>query len=167
MLNLATNGNAEKMNKLPISEYQKRFFVEWALAPNESTYNTSLVFKITGNLDKVALKKACELFIQKHEICHAQYNEDGSECYYSNYTIDDFYHEIDINDNSCSESSIIDQHSFTENADPYSLTNSTQSNQEKYILQKISELLNNPVNYVNCCSSHRRMHLYNNSNLYF
>lgn len=76
---------------LPISEYQKRFFLEWVLAPDDTIYNISLVYKIKGNFNKEALKYACEVFIQKHEIYHAKYNIDGTECLYANYAIDDFY----------------------------------------------------------------------------
>ena len=36
---------------LPISEYQKRFFLEWTLAPQEILYNVSMVNRITGNLN--------------------------------------------------------------------------------------------------------------------
>ena len=92
------SSNAKRI--LPISEYQKRFFLEWALAPEESTYNTSLAFKIKGNLNKDALKQACEAFIQKHEIVHAQYSKDGNKCYYGNYTIDDFFHERKLDQTS-------------------------------------------------------------------
>jgi len=84
---------------LPISEYQKRFFLEWALAPNDSTYNVSLVFKITGDLDKRLFKQAYEVFIQQHEAFYARYIQNGSECYYENYQIDDFYHEVELDTN--------------------------------------------------------------------
>lgn len=80
------------LRTLPISEYQKRFFLEWVLAPNESTYNISVVYKINGKLDQNALKEAFRLIINKNEIFHARYNEDGSNCYFENYSIDDFYH---------------------------------------------------------------------------
>ncbi|MCC2645565.1 MAG: hypothetical protein K0R94_1343, partial [Burkholderiales bacterium] len=45
--------DARKAKQLPISEYQQRFFLEWLLAPQENTYNTALVYKITGKLDKL------------------------------------------------------------------------------------------------------------------
>lgn len=79
------------LRQLPISEYQKRFFVEWVLDPESSRYNVSLTYKLHGDLNKDALKKACEEFIKKHEIMHALYNEDSTECYYGNYAIDEFY----------------------------------------------------------------------------
>jgi hypothetical protein len=88
--------NIRKDKQLPISEYQQRFFLEWALAPQDTTYNVALVYKITGNLDKSKLIQACDIFTQKHEICHARYNEDGSKCYYKNYKIEDFLYEGEL-----------------------------------------------------------------------
>src|SRR5579863_1170173 len=83
---------------LPISEYQKRFFLEWVLSPNSSTYNVSMVYKITGSLDKILLKHSCQIFIDKHDIVHAQYNQDGTFCYHASLAIDDIYHEGTLSD---------------------------------------------------------------------
>ncbi|MED7789340.1 condensation domain-containing protein [Francisella sp. 19X1-34] len=80
----------KEIKELPISEYQKRFFLEWAIDPESTKYNISLVYKITGNLDKKALKKACEKFTQDNEVVHARYSKDGEKCFYGNYKIDDF-----------------------------------------------------------------------------
>jgi natural product biosynthesis luciferase-like monooxygenase protein/amino acid adenylation domain-containing protein/non-ribosomal peptide synthase protein (TIGR01720 family) len=85
--------------QLPISEYQKRFFLEWVMAPKESTYNVSLAYKIYGNLNKIALKGACELAVKRHEVAHARYNQDGSKCYYADYAIADFFHENVLDEN--------------------------------------------------------------------
>uniref|UniRef100_UPI00123C9CE0 condensation domain-containing protein n=1 Tax=Francisella sp. SYW-9 TaxID=2610888 RepID=UPI00123C9CE0 len=84
----------KEIKELPISEYQKRFFLEWAIDPESTKYNFSLVYKIKGNLNKEALKKACEKFIQDNKIVHARYSEDGEKCFYGNYVIDDFYKEF-------------------------------------------------------------------------
>jgi len=85
------------IRQLPISEYQKRFFLEWSLNPDEDTYNLSFVKKLTGNLNQKTLKKACELFIGCNEIVHAQYSENGDTCYYGDFSIDEFYHELTFN----------------------------------------------------------------------
>lgn len=82
---------------IPISAYQKRFFVEWANSPNESTYNVSFVYKICGNLNKIALKFSCDTLIQRHEILHARFKDDGSECYYLPFNIHDVYNEEILN----------------------------------------------------------------------
>src|SRR3990167_1099729 len=79
---------------LPISEYQKRFFLEWALNPNDSSYNQSVIYKISGDLSIDYLKQACERFIQQHEVFHARYDATGACCFYQNYTIDDFFHIV-------------------------------------------------------------------------
>lgn len=85
--------------RLPISEYQQRFFLEWMLAPEENTYNVALIYKIKGKLDKAKLIQACEAFVQNHELSHAKYNKDGSECYYKNYSINEFFHQKELDPN--------------------------------------------------------------------
>ncbi len=80
--------------RLPISEYQKRFFLEWVLAPEENTYNVSLVYKLSSNLDRESLKCACEAFIKKYRVIHSCYSENGDICYDGNYSIDDIYAEV-------------------------------------------------------------------------
>ncbi|WP_162902196.1 condensation domain-containing protein, partial [Facilibium subflavum] len=85
-----------KTRLLPISVYQKQFFLEWTLAPQETKYNVTLGYKITGNLKKSFLKKACEFVIKENDILHARYSKCGEICYYMNYSIDDFYHEITL-----------------------------------------------------------------------
>lgn len=82
------------MKTLPISEYQKRFFLEWAIRPDEDTYNIFGVYRISGHLDTERLKRACELFVERHEEVHVRYHQDGGECFWSNYDIDDFYSRI-------------------------------------------------------------------------
>ena len=84
---------------LPISEYQQRFFLEWALAPTDNKYNISFVYKIKGKLDRSKLMQAFDIFIKKHEVCHAKYNEDGGKCYYENYSIQDFFYEGELDPN--------------------------------------------------------------------
>jgi len=83
--------------QLPISENQKRFFFEWALAPEEATYNVSFVHRIIGTLDEKAFKAACQVFITRNEVAHAQYSENGETCYRGEFDIDDFYHELVFN----------------------------------------------------------------------
>ncbi len=82
------------MKALPISEYQKRFFIEWAVRPDEDAYNVFGVYRIRGSLDTDRFKRACELFVQRHEEVHARYSQDGSECQWSDYGIDDFYRHV-------------------------------------------------------------------------
>lgn len=79
------------MKALPMSEYQKRFFIEWAMRPEEDAYNVFGVYRIRGSLDTDRFKRACELFVQRHEEVHARYSQDGGECHWSGYGIDDFY----------------------------------------------------------------------------
>ena len=49
------------------------------------------MYKITGELDTAMLKQAGTAFIEQNKVVHAKYNHDCSECYFGNYTIDDFY----------------------------------------------------------------------------
>ncbi|WP_299249776.1 non-ribosomal peptide synthetase, partial [uncultured Aquimarina sp.] len=80
--------------QLPMSDYQKRFFVEWSLAPNESNYNVSSISKIVGKLDKKKFKDTCEVFIEQNEIVHSRYSLDGNYCNYYKGNIDEFYYEF-------------------------------------------------------------------------
>ncbi|MDO6435456.1 amino acid adenylation domain-containing protein [Flavitalea sp. BT771] len=82
----------KKQKRLPISEYQKMFFLEWVLAPDAIVYNISIINKLTGNIDEKLLKRACELFVNRNEVVHAQYSEDGESCYYGEFSIDDFFY---------------------------------------------------------------------------
>jgi amino acid adenylation domain-containing protein len=86
--------DANIMKPLPISEYQRRFFIEWAMRPKDDAYNIFGVYRINGDLDEKRFKRACELFIQQHEEVHASYSQDGSECFCSDYGIDDFYSRV-------------------------------------------------------------------------
>jgi len=91
--------NENQTRFLPISEYQKRFFLEWALAPLESIYNVSLVNRIAGKLNKQALKQASEIVVKCNEVFYACYSEDGTQCYYRDFSIDDFFVELTFNSN--------------------------------------------------------------------
>ncbi|MDR7132732.1 hypothetical protein J2X69_005106, partial [Algoriphagus sp. 4150] len=89
--------NIRRLRELPISEYQKRFFFEWVLAPDAVTYNVSYLHKIIGGLDEKALRKACEMFISQNEVVQVRFSEDGEICYHGEFTIDDFYLEALFN----------------------------------------------------------------------
>ncbi|WP_299249770.1 AMP-binding protein, partial [uncultured Aquimarina sp.] len=88
--------NPSSILELPISIYQKRFFLEWLIHPNDSSYNVSLVFKIEGNLDPTLLKKSLEHYLTENEVMHSCFSLDGESCYYGDYTMKDFYKEGDI-----------------------------------------------------------------------
>jgi amino acid adenylation domain-containing protein len=85
------------LKQIPISEFQKRFFLEWTLAPLDNTYTVSFVNRIYGNLDVNLFKQACEIFIKRNEVIHSQYSEDGQSCYYGDFTIYDFFDESVLN----------------------------------------------------------------------
>jgi hypothetical protein len=89
----------ETRKELPISIYQKRFWIEWALDPTSSKYNESMVFKITGDLDAESLKQACRHFVFNHEVVHAVYSENGEKCFYGDFSVDGFYTYISIEKN--------------------------------------------------------------------
>ena len=88
--------NDKFSSELPISIYQKRFFLEWLMRPNDNTYNAFLFFKIEGDLKIPFLKKAIKQYVTENEIAHARYSPDGEVCYHGNYSIEDFYEESDI-----------------------------------------------------------------------
>lgn len=78
---------------LPISMYQHRYWSKWAHRPASSAFNTSLVFEISGPLDRAALERACHFASRQHEIWHATFSEDGSEQYYADFHPDAFFSE--------------------------------------------------------------------------
>jgi condensation domain-containing protein len=78
---------------LPISVYQHRYWLKWAENPSSSSFNTSMVFEMSGPLDREALKQACHFITQKHDIMHATFSADGSAQYYTEFDIDDFMTE--------------------------------------------------------------------------
>jgi amino acid adenylation domain-containing protein/non-ribosomal peptide synthase protein (TIGR01720 family) len=100
------NHNPDALAYLPISEYQKRYFLEWALAPNDNTYNVSLVNKIAGSFNDELFKQACWYFVKQNEVMHARYSDDGAHCFYGNYAIDDFYYKKALNIAESAESQI-------------------------------------------------------------
>ncbi len=51
------------MELVELSRYQKRFWLEWKLAPASTAYNTPLIFDIQGHLNTAALFYALEHFI--------------------------------------------------------------------------------------------------------
>lgn len=85
-------------DRIPICDYQRRYFSKWALDPEGSFFNTSLIFKLSGELDRQALKRACHLVTEKHEITHAVYSKDGAEQSYGGFGIEDFYSEFEHSD---------------------------------------------------------------------
>ena len=78
---------------LPISVYQHRYWSKWAESPSGTSFNTSVVFEITGPLNRAALIRACHFATQKHDILHAIFSADGSAQYYADFDRDDFVTE--------------------------------------------------------------------------
>ena len=62
--------------RLPISYYQKFFWLEWKLDPASSKCNTSLVYRISGSLKEDALQKALNTYINEfHEAARCYFEE--------------------------------------------------------------------------------------------
>lgn len=88
------NYNSDNYNNgtlLPISEYQKRFFIEWAMSPHETLYNTSLVYKLKGNLSTQYIGEAVRIFVQQNEILLAKYSHDGKSCFKRDFDLNEYY----------------------------------------------------------------------------
>jgi amino acid adenylation domain-containing protein len=63
-------------NKVPISYYQKFFWLEWKLDPHSPKYNTSLSYRIYGDLKEEALQRALNTYINKfHEAARGFFDE--------------------------------------------------------------------------------------------
>jgi NRPS condensation-like uncharacterized protein len=78
---------------LPMSAYQRRYWLKWAENPSSSAFNISVVFEISGPLDRDAFKQACHFATQKHDIMHATFSADGLSQYYAAFDIADFMTE--------------------------------------------------------------------------
>lgn len=55
------------MRIVEISQYQKRFYIEWKINPNSTSYNTPLIYEIHGNLNLNALEYALKVFIHRYD----------------------------------------------------------------------------------------------------
>lgn len=87
-----TNEEMPHKAALPISEFQDRFFIEWALSPHETIYNVAIANKISGNLNCKIFKQSVCTVVEQNEILYAQYSDDGAHCFRGAFEIDDFYH---------------------------------------------------------------------------
>jgi hypothetical protein len=85
-------GHAQTLDTktLPLSIYQRPYWLKSTENPTSSAFNASVVFEISGPLDREALKQAFHFVTQKHDITHATFNADGSAQYYTAFDIDDF-----------------------------------------------------------------------------
>ncbi|WP_449432243.1 amino acid adenylation domain-containing protein [Pseudomonas putida] len=54
------------MPEIRANPYQRRFFLEWQLAPGSTLYNTPLVYQVTGMLDLQALQAALGHFVNHY-----------------------------------------------------------------------------------------------------
>lgn len=82
------------MQALPVSDYQTRFFIEWALRPGEDGYNVFGVYRIRGPLDTDRFRRACARFVRQHEEVRAVYAEDGSACHAADHAFDALYRHV-------------------------------------------------------------------------
>lgn len=82
------------MQALPVSDYQTRFFIEWALRPDEDGYNVFGVYRIRGPLDTDRFRRACARFVRQHEEVRAVYAEDGSACHAADHAFDVLFRHV-------------------------------------------------------------------------
>ena len=82
------------MQGLPVSDYQTRFFVEWALRPGEDGYNVFGVYRIRGPLDTDRFRRACARFVHRHEEVRVVYAEDGGACRPAEHGFDALYRHV-------------------------------------------------------------------------
>lgn len=79
--------------RLPMHEYQRRYWAKWNQNPRCTSFHTPLAFRIRGALDKVAFKQACAAVLRAQEVTRAFYNDDGTEQYLSDLSVDDVFVE--------------------------------------------------------------------------
>lgn len=67
------------MNIFPLTNSQKRLWIEWKIKPTSPAYNLNLVFKLTGTLKVEHLKETLNLIIKKHEAFRTYFIEENGE----------------------------------------------------------------------------------------
>ncbi|MDD0972508.1 non-ribosomal peptide synthetase [Pseudomonas fontis] len=68
------------MREFNANRYQRRFFLEWQLAPQSTLYNTPLVYRIEGDLDEQALECALAYFVNHYyHGCRSRFRVAGDE----------------------------------------------------------------------------------------
>jgi hypothetical protein len=87
---MATPAQTPDTKTLPLSIYQRPYWLKSTQNPASSAFSASVVFEISGPLDREALKQAFHFVTQKHDITHATFNADGSAQYYTAFDIDEF-----------------------------------------------------------------------------
>lgn len=88
--------NAPSWQPLPISQYQQRYWARWIKDPGSSSFNTSVVFKVEGDLDADALRRACKFTTDKHPALHATFSADGRDQRHTPFTIDEYFNELHV-----------------------------------------------------------------------
>ncbi|MCA3781734.1 MAG: amino acid adenylation domain-containing protein [Burkholderia sp.] len=67
------------MRTTSLSAYQYRFWLEWQLNPHSSAYTTALVYRLSGPLDRDALRRALDAFVHEHdEGCRSTFRMDDA-----------------------------------------------------------------------------------------
>jgi amino acid adenylation domain-containing protein len=92
------------MEVIDISQYQKRFWIEWKLYPNRISYNTPLIFEMRGKLNSDALLYALETFINHYdEGCRSYFIEEQQVV--KQVILDNMKVEIEVRDRRDNENS--------------------------------------------------------------
>ncbi|WP_449434132.1 amino acid adenylation domain-containing protein [Pseudomonas putida] len=67
--------------RIPLSYAQQRLMFLWQLEPTSAFYNVPMAVRLHGQLDLVAMARALELLVQRHETLRTQLVMEEGECY--------------------------------------------------------------------------------------
>ena len=83
-------------NRLPFSIYQTRYWSKWKENPKSTSFNTSVVFEVSGKLNTDALKYGCRTVTRRNAATNVTFNVDIPEQYYTDFRFEEFYCEKTI-----------------------------------------------------------------------
>ncbi len=124
------------------NRFQKRFWLEWKINPQNQAYNTPLTFVIEGSLDKIALHNALSVFVNEYEPgCRSFFQEKNSglfQCVYDQVKVDLEFLVVSASEEpSVSIEEFVDKHKshiFDLEKFPLFKFKLLQINDEKYLL---------------------------------
>lgn len=69
----------DNFDRIPLSYAQQRLLFLWKLDPNNTFYNVSTAVRLTGGLNKTALRETLDRLVQRHESLRTRFvDEDGN-----------------------------------------------------------------------------------------
>jgi hypothetical protein len=72
-------GRADRGQPLPLSAGQQQMWILHLLAPKSPAYLMTWTLRLTGRLDREAMRRAWERVVERHEILRTRYSAEGGQ----------------------------------------------------------------------------------------